>query len=38
MLAFAEGTNASAVPVITKVSWVSCGNHATLDHSPDFRR
>ncbi len=33
MLAFAEGTSASAVPVITKVWWVSCGNHATLDHS-----
>ena len=32
MSAFAEGTRASAVPVITKVSWVSLGNHATLDH------
>ncbi len=35
MLAFAEGTSASAVPVITKVSWASCGNHAMLDHSDD---
>ena len=32
MLAFPTGTSASAVPAITKVCCVSCGNHGRLLH------
>ena len=33
MLGFATGTSESAVPVITKLCWVSCHSQGRLDHS-----